>query len=229
MTVDLINVLLLFKRYTMLLLFQYFLLQLLKKCIEFLHSVTKFFKRISKFKKNPCTTIIQRIRNVPTIFKDFLKLCQVIQENFQMQFNVGKCKLLHFGRTNPRNTYVMDGNELSAMEEEKDLRDLVHQSLKPSVQIAAAAKKANQVLGQVLRAFSYRDKTHSIKLFTSRVHYHLEYAIQAYSPWMVKDIEVLEAVQCRAIRLVGGLHGSYEDKRPHPNLQDCVPDKTTFQ
>ena len=86
MTVDLINVLLLFKRYTMLLLFQYFLLQLLKKCIEFFHSVTKFFKRISNvFKKNnPCTTIIQRIRNVPTIFKDFLKLCQVIQENFQV-------------------------------------------------------------------------------------------------------------------------------------------------
>ena len=86
---------------------------------------------------------------------------------------------------------------------------LVHQSLKPSVQIAAAAKKANQILGQILRAFTYRDKTHFVKLFTSRVRCHLEYAIQAYSPWLIKDIEVLEAVQRRAVR---GLHGSYEEK-----------------
>ena len=89
---------------------------------------------------------------------------------------------------------------------------LVHQSLKPSAQIAAAAKKANQVLGQILWAFTYRDKTHFIKLFTSRVRCHLEYAVQAYSPWLVKDIEVLEAVQRRAVRQVRGLQGSYEEK-----------------
>ena len=59
--------------------------------------------------------------------------------------------------------------ELGAVEEENDLRVMVHQSLKPSTQVAAAAKKANQVLGKILRAFTYRDKTHFIRLFTSRV------------------------------------------------------------
>ena len=134
-------------------------------------------------------------------------------KDWQMEFNVGKCSVLHLGRTNPRHTYVMDGQDLSASVEEKDLGVLVHQSLKPGVQIAAAAKKANQVLGQILRAFTYRDKTHFVKLFTSRVRCHLEYAIQAYSPWLAKDIEVLEAVQRRAIRQVRGLHGSYEKLR----------------
>ena len=129
-----------------------------------------------------------------------------------MMFNVGKCKVLHLGRTNPKHTYYMDGNQLGAVEEEKDLGVLVHHSLKPGAQIAAAAKKANQVLGQILRAFSYRDKTHFIKLFTSRVRCHLEYAVQAYSPWLVKDIETLEAVQRRAVRQVRGIHGSYEEK-----------------
>ena len=63
MTVDLINVVLLLKRYTLFLLFHYYLLQLLKRYTKFLlfwkiyiffHSVTMFFKRISKFfnKKN---------------------------------------------------------------------------------------------------------------------------------------------------------------------------------
>ena len=77
-----------------------------------------------------------------------------------MQFNVGKCKVIHFGKSNSRNKYVMDGEELCAVEEEKDLGVLVHQSLKPGVQIAAAAKKANQVLGQILRAFTSVSYTH---------------------------------------------------------------------
>ena len=110
----------------------------------------------------------------------------------------------------------MDGVELGSVKEEKDLGVMVHQSLKPSVQVAAAAKKANQTLGQILRAFTYRDKTHFIRLFTSRVRCHLEYAVQTYNPWLVKDIEVLEDVQRRAIRQVRGLHGSYEEK-----LQQC--------
>ena len=133
-----------------------------------------------------------------------------------MQFNVGKCKVLHFGNSNPRHKYTMDDVELEAVQEEKDLGVMIHQSLKPSVQVAAAAKKANQVLGQILRAFTYRDKIHFIRLFTSRVRCHLEYCIQAYNPWTVKDIDVLEAVQRRAIRQVRGLHGSYEER-----LQQC--------
>ena len=38
------------------------------------------------------------------------------------------------------------------------------------------------------------------------------YAGQAYSPCLEKYIEVLEAVQCRAVPQVWGLHGSYKDK-----------------
>ena len=132
--------------------------------------------------------------------------------DWQMQFNVDKCKVLHLGKSNPRNKYVMDGKELEGIEVEKDLGVMVHQSLKPSVQVAAAAKKANQVLGQILRAFTYRDKEHDIKLYTSRVRCHLEYAVQTWNPWLAKDIEVLESVQKRAVRQVRGLTGSYEEK-----------------
>ena len=107
----------------------------------------------------------------------------------------------------------MDGKELGEVEEEeeKDLGVMIHQSLKPRVQVASAAKKANQILGQILRAFTFRDKVHFIRLFTSRVRCHLEYAVQSWSPWLEKDIEVLEAVQRRAVRHVRGLAGSYEE------------------
>ena len=41
---------------------------------------------------------------------------------------------------------------------EKDVGVLIHESVKPSLQCAKAAEKANQVLGQLARAVTYRDK-----------------------------------------------------------------------
>ena len=60
--------------------------------------------------------------------------------DWQMMFNVGKCKVLHLGNSNPRHKYFMDGKELMEVDEEKDLGVMIHQSLKPAVQVAAAAK-----------------------------------------------------------------------------------------
>ena len=62
------------------------------------------------------------------------------------------------------------------------------------------------------RAFTYRDKTW-VYLYTTYVRPHLEYAIQAWSPWLKTDIECLEKVQRRAINMVSGLQGStYQEK-----------------
>ena len=130
-----------------------------------------------------------------------------------MAFNVDKCKVLRLGKSNPRRKYIMDGKELGETEVEKDLGVMVHQSLKPGVQVAAAAKKANQILGQILRAFTFRDKVHFVRLFTRRVRCHLEYAVQSWNPWLEKDIEVLESVQRRAVRF---LRGKALAVRTHP-------------
>ena len=45
------------------------------------------------------------------------------------------------------------------------------------------------------------------------VRCHLEFAVPAWSPWAVGDIEVLERVQRQAINMAAGLAGrTYEDK-----------------
>ena len=95
---------------------------------------------------------------------------------------------------------------------DKDIGVIVHNSLKPSSQCARAAKKANQVLGQMARTFHYRDKTW-IRLYITYVRPHLEFAVQAWSPWLLKDMEVLEKVQERAVKMVVGLQSSeYHDR-----------------
>ena len=112
------------------------------------------------------------------------------------------------GRGNPEHVYNMGSAALSPSEYEKDLGVLVHKSAKPSVQVAVA----NQVLGQLLRAFTYRDKVTFVNLYKIYVRPHLEYAIQAWAPYTQHDIDLLENVQKRAIRQVSGLQGSYYDK-----------------
>ena len=130
-----------------------------------------------------------------------------------MQFNVAKCKVMHIGARNPQYEYSMNGAVLATTKEEKDLGVIMTDKLSPSVQCAKAAKTANAVLGQISRAFHFRDKQIFTGLYKQYVRPHLEYAVQAWSPWLEKDKEVLEAVQKRAARTVTGLRANdYEER-----------------
>jgi len=55
-------------------------------------------------------------------------------EEWQMLFNVGKCKVMHFGRTNPNNDYYMSNQKLETSCLEKDLGVMISSDLKPSQQ-----------------------------------------------------------------------------------------------
>ena len=74
------------------------------------------------------------------------------------------------------------------------------------------ANKANAVLGQLKRAFSIRDKQTTLKLYVTYVRPHLEFAIQAWCPWTEGDINLLEAVQKRAVNMIYGIGESYDEK-----------------
>ena len=105
-------------------------------------------------------------------------------DKWQMEFNSTKCKILHTGRNNPRYSYTMNGyapagTVLDPSDMEKDLGVLIHNSLKPSEQCAAAVKKANMVLGQMVRSFTYRHKDTWLNLYRMRVRPHLENCVQA--------------------------------------------------
>jgi hypothetical protein len=81
----------------------------------------------------------------------------------------------------------------------------VHKSGKPHNQCLKAAKKANQVLGQLCRNVVSKDSHTFTKLYKTYVRPHLEYAVQAWSPWSVGDVTLLEKVQRRATRQVPGI------------------------
>ena len=146
-------------------------------------------------------------------------------DKWQMNFNLTKCKVLHAGSSKERYVYTMGGYApggtiLENVSEEKDIGVIIHESLKPSVQCTKASNKANSVLGQMRRAFHYRDRIVWLGLYKTFVRPHLECSVQAWSPWLVRDIEAIERVQKRAVKMVTGLDGlSYEEKLKRVGLQ----------
>lgn len=120
---------------------------------------------------------------------------------WQMKFNVEKCKVMHVGSSNPRYTYEMDGSEIQVIHEEKDLGVTIVDNLKTSVHCAHQYAKANRMLGLLRRTFKTRSKPVLLKMYKSVVRPHLEYCSSVWSPHYKKDKELLEKIQHRFTRL----------------------------
>ncbi len=134
-------------------------------------------------------------------------------EEWQMLFNTGKCKVMHVGFNNPKRCYTMGDNTLEEVIFEKDLGIIIDNTLKPSRQCAQAVKKANQVLGMVKMSLSCRSKEIILPIYKHLIRPHLEYAIQAWNPYLKKDIELIEGVQHRVTKLIPELRMKcYEDR-----------------
>ncbi len=96
---------------------------------------------------------------------------------------------------------------------QRDLGVLVHQSLKVSMQVQQAVKKANGMLAFIVRGFEYRSKDVLLQLYRALVRPHLEYCVQFWSPYLRKDVLAMEGVQRRFTRLIPGMAGmTYEER-----------------
>jgi len=97
--------------------------------------------------------------------------------------------------------------------EERDLGVIITDNLKPTSQCVKAAAKARSVLGVIRRHFKRHDPQDFLIIYKSYIRPHLEYCIQAWSPYLQKDIYCLESVQRAATRLVRGFKKVlYEDR-----------------
>lgn len=123
-------------------------------------------------------------------------------QQWQMQFNVEKCSVLHLGYKNRHLKYKLGNCDLQGTDRETDLGVLVDKTLKFSEQCKTAAKSANSTLGIIRRHIQSRKKDIILRLYKTLVRPKLEYCAQAWSPYLRKDIEILERVQHRATKMI---------------------------
>ena len=93
----------------------------------------------------------------------------------------------------------METTQLQAVHEERDL------GIKMGKKCISAVKKANKILGMIKRNFVDRSKETIMALYKSLVRSHLEYCIQVWNPFLIKDIKLIEGVQRRTTKLVQGI------------------------
>jgi len=80
-------------------------------------------------------------------------------------------------------------------------------------QCIEAVKKANKMLGLIKRNFEDKSKETVMPLYKSLVRLHLEYCCQVWSPYLSKDINLIEGVQRRATKLIKDIkHLSYDER-----------------
>ncbi|GAB0190214.1 hypothetical protein GRJ2_001486700 [Grus japonensis] len=129
-----------------------------------------------------------------------------------MKFNKDKCKVLHLVKDNPSEQHRLVSMWLESNSVERELGVLVDSKLNTSEQCAAAAKKANRMLGCINKGITSRDKEVIITLYSALVRPHLEYCVQLWSSLYKKDVGRLERVQRRATRMIKGLGSlAYEE------------------
>ena len=142
-----------------------------------------------------------------------LKTLENWADKWQMEFNVDKCAVLHTGYKNPCNKYAFCNGVLKSVESERDLGVMVDNKVKFSAQCSKAANSANASLAMIKRNIVTRNKKTIVKLYKALVRPKLEYCVQAWRPFLKKDIEVLEKVQRRATKIISECKGLNYEKR----------------
>ena len=69
----------------------------------------------------------------------------------------------------------------------------------------------------IRRNITYKEYSLIVPLYKAIVRPHLEYCIPAWSPYLRKDIDMLEKIQRRATKLIPGLR----DLRYEERLKEC--------
>jgi hypothetical protein len=179
-----------------------------------LHSTCKIFADDTK--------IYDKISNSANIQSDINKL-QEWCDTWNLYFNVSKCGVMHVGKKNPANEYVMkmdtDVQRLNVTKEEKDLGVTFDCQLSFDPHIQRVVNKANQMLGIIKRTFTFLDKETFLKLYKAFVRPHLEYANVIWCPFLKRQSKLIESVQRRATKLLRECREmAYVDRLHYLNL-----------
>ena len=137
---------------------------------------------------------------------------------WQINFNVGKCKVLHFNQDQDE-YFEYEMRELNTMckivstNHDKDIGVTFDNNLLFNSHISSTVKKCQSILSIIKRTVTFLDENIMAILYTALVRPVLEYSNVIWAPHLAKHIIMIGAVQRRATRMVPTLTNMcYKDR-----------------
>ena len=138
-------------------------------------------------------------------YLESLSLCDILFKYEALNnFSYVVVLLFVFGITQlPKHEYMytLNGQVLKEVDDQKDLGVHISNTLLPKKHVDVICKKANQRIGLIRRCFTDLTSEKVKKLYTVSIRSLLEYCSPAWSPYHKQDINKLEAVQRRCLKL----------------------------
>ena len=112
--------------------------------------------------------------------------------DWQLSISINKCSVLNTGRVTFSSCLNIDGIVLSTVKSARDLGVLVAHDVSPSLHISSIVARAHK---RSLRAFNLRNIDLLLRAYLTYVRPLIEHDSIIWSPYTVKDIELIESVQ----------------------------------
>ncbi|PKU45124.1 hypothetical protein llap_4575 [Limosa lapponica baueri] len=141
------------------------------------------------------------------LLRDLDRLDRWAEDN-GIRFNKAKCQVLHLGHNAMQCISGLGNSGWKAAWQKRTC-----QQLNMSQLCSQMAKKANGILACIRNSMASRTREVIVPLYSTLVRPHLKYCVQFWDPHYKKNIEELEHVPIRAMRLMRGLETkSYEEQ-----------------
>jgi hypothetical protein len=144
---------------------------------------------------------------------------------WQLKISFKKCFILYLGRQsdcsgNDCSGIYHDNEKIARAEVAKDLGVNIDNQLKFDVHIRATVSRAHQRANLILKCFRSKDIGTIVRAFIVYVRPILEYVSVIWSPYLIKDIKLIEAVQKRFTKRLPNLNRvTYEERLKILGLQ----------
>lgn len=135
------------------------------------------------------------------VLSEDLRSIELWCNTWKMKLNEDKCTVLSIGVNNTEFPYLLNGTPLHHVNNQTDLGIIVTSNLKWEAHISKIVKKANSFVYCMQRAFEDRSVNLVLKLYKTFIRPKLEYAQAIWSPYFVKDIEMLERSQRKVTKI----------------------------
>lgn len=126
-------------------------------------------------------------------------------DNWQLGINASKCHVLKLGHNRSGSSYVLGGQNLDTCTSTRDLGVMMSNSLVFSQHCSSISSKASSKVGLIYRAFASRSVEFMKIMFVTHVRPIVEYCTEVWSPFWLKDIDMIENVQRRFTKKCNGL------------------------